>query len=224
MNRCSFLVLPVVLVASASFAQSSAQERTERMQSMNQELEEMAARVESLVADGSFGEAAALANAEMTEKLSILYAESAAPFEVSGKARIVDLVGITLREGSNGWTCIPVPGEPMCLDEQWMAWWDVMLQGGDELQIDEIGFAYMLAGDHGASNISRAETLDGPTADNDWVVTGPHLMLLSPDPALLESLPDDPAAGGPYVMWRGTALEHVMIPIVEGSVAMPYGQ
>jgi hypothetical protein len=38
-------------------------------------------------------------------------------------------------------------------------------------------------------------------------------MVLIPDLRLLESLPTDPHAGGPYVMWKGTPFAHVMIPM-----------
>lgn len=47
-------------------------------------------------------------------------------------------------------------------------------------------------------------------------------MLIVPDPALLDGLPTDPQSGGPYVMWAGTPLEHVMIPIYSGSVEMTF--
>jgi hypothetical protein len=64
--------------------------------------------------------------------------------------------------------------------------------------------------------------VEEPTPDNDWVTTGPHLMIIAPDPALFEGLPTDPMSGGPYIMWPGTPFEHVMIPIYPQSVEMPY--
>jgi hypothetical protein len=36
-----------------------------------------------------------------------------------------------------------------------------------------------------------------------------------PDPALLEGIPTDPATGGPYVMWKGTPYQHVMVPVAD---------
>jgi hypothetical protein len=42
------------------------------------------------------------------------------------------------------------------------------------------------------------------TSNNQWVVEGPHLMVIVPDTAQLESLSTDPHNGGPYVMWKGT--------------------
>ena len=71
----------------------------------------------------------------------------------------------------------------------------------------------MLAGDEGASNIDPYA--EGETADNQWIVEGPHIMIIVPDPALLDSLPTDPSIGGPYVMWKGTPYVHIMVPIGE---------
>jgi hypothetical protein len=31
----------------------------------------------------------------------------------------------------------------------------------------------------------------------------------------LENMNHDPFAGGPYVMWGGTPMEHVMVPVAE---------
>ena len=54
-----------------------------------------------------------------------------------------------------------------------------------------------------------------PTAEEDWVATGPHVMIFNygttmsgyPDPG------DDPDTSAPYVMWGGTPYEHLMIPV-----------
>jgi hypothetical protein len=69
----------------------------------------------------------------------------------------------------------------------------------------------MLLGDRGASNVDPYAS--GPTADNQWVLEGPHLMLLASDPAVWDRLPTDPENGGPYVMWKGTPYAHVMVPL-----------
>jgi hypothetical protein len=62
----------------------------------------------------------------------------------------------------------------------------------------------MLAGDEGASNIDPFA--EGPTDDNEWVVEGPHLMIIVP-PELLEGFPTDPDNGGPYVILTGTTTD-----------------
>ena len=150
----------------------------------------------------------------------ITLAESAAPIEISGNATIIDMEGNVLREGTNRWTCIAMHGEPMCLDEPWMSWAESYMNQDENVHVDKVGIAYMLQGDQGTSNIRPY--VEEPTADNDWVVTGPHLMLIVPDPAMLEGIPTDPLSGGPYVMWPGTPFEHVMIPIYPESIDMPY--
>jgi hypothetical protein len=75
---------------------------------------------------------------------------------------------------------------------------------------DRGGIAYMLAGES-ASNIDPFAT--GPTANNQWVVEGPHIMVLLPDPAQLEGISTDPNSGGAYVMWKGTPYAHIMVPV-----------
>jgi hypothetical protein len=145
----------------------------------------------------------------------IAYAESAGIPEIAAQATVLGAEGNVLREGTNGWTCMAMPGAPMCVDRQWMSWLDAYINQRDQVEVTAVGIAYMLRGDEGASNLDPYA--QGPTPDNEWVTTGPHLMLIVPDPALLAGLPTDPRSGGPYVMWRGTPLVHVMIPL-EGDV------
>jgi len=150
----------------------------------------------------------------------ITLAESAAPIEISGNATIIDMEGNVLREGTNRWTCVAAPGQPMCGDKPYRSWMEAYANQADEVNIETIGISYMLQGDQGTSNIRPY--VEEPTADNDWVITGPHLMLIGPDMSLFEGLPTDPMEGGPYIMWAGTPYEHVMIPIYSESVEMPY--
>jgi hypothetical protein len=108
---------------------------------------------------------------------------SAAPAAIAEGAAVVDWELNQLREGTNGWTCMPDPPQlpgnaPMCLDEQWVKW---------------------------------------PTPGDDWVHTGPHVMIIVPDPAALDGLPTDPNSGGPYVMWKGTPYVHIMMPVAAGE-------
>jgi hypothetical protein len=150
--------------------------------------------------------------AMLSDALSATYAGHAA------LATVVDWEGNTLQEGSNGYTCMPTPPafeargavSPMCLDDVWMAWANAW-QNKTPFSTDRIGIAYMLAGDGGASNIDP--WADGPTDDNEWIVEGAHLMLIVPNSSLLDGIPTDPSYGGPYVMWKGTDYEHVMVPV-----------
>lgn len=147
---------------------------------------------------------------------AIAYAERAAPPEISRDATIIDAEGNVLRQGTNDWTCVAMPGAPMCLDREWMSWLDAYMNQRDEVEVNAVGIAYMLRGDEGASNIDPYA--QGPAPGNEWVVTGPHLMLIVPDERLLAGIPTDPRSGGPYVMWRGTPLAHVMIPLEADAI------
>jgi hypothetical protein len=148
----------------------------------------------------------------------VAYAESAGIPEIASEATILDAEMNVLRQGTNGWTCMAIPGAPMCVDEQWMSWLDAYVNQRPQAVVTGVGIAYMLRGDEGASNIHPYDT--EPNPENEWVATGPHLMLIVPDPALLAGLPTDPAEGGPYVMWRGNHLVHVMIPVEPGTIEL----
>jgi hypothetical protein len=141
-------------------------------------------------------------------------AVSAAPDSISANATIMDWASNTLQKGNNGYTCFPTPPNltgkaPMCLDGAWMAWADAWMNK-KPFKATSVGTAYMLAGDGGASNIDPFAT--GPAADNDWIVEGPHLMIIVPDAAALDAIPTNPKNGGPYVMWKGTPYAHIMVP------------
>lgn len=152
----------------------------------------------------------------------IAYAESAGIPEIAAEATILDADGNVLREGTNEWTCMAISGAPMCVDPQWMALVGALMSGDQGFEASQVGLSYMLRGDAGASNTDPFAT--GPTNDNDWVVTGPHLMVIYPDPAALAGIPTDPSGGGPSVMWGGTPFAHVMIPVEGGAVTMPEGE
>ena len=139
---------------------------------------------------------------------------SAAPSSVAENATVMDWEQNVLREGTNGWTCLPSPpsieSAPMCMDQPWLEWAHAWMNR-EAVEIDRVGISYMLQGDAGASNIDPFA--EGPTEDNQWVEEGPHLMIIVPDPAALEGIPTDPENGGPYVMWKGTPYAHIMVPV-----------
>ena len=129
-------------------------------------------------------------------------------------ATVVDWDGNVLQEGSNGFTCLPSPpmlsgDAPMCMDSEWMKWADAW-QHKKDYAAESLGISYMLAGDEGASNIDPYA--EGPTEDNEWIEEGAHLMILAPS-GMLDAFPTDPDNGGPYVMWKDTPYEHLMVPI-----------
>ena len=129
-------------------------------------------------------------------------------------ATVVDWEGNVLKEGTNGYTCLPTPPmlsgtAPMCMDSEWLKWADAW-GGKKDYSAQSLGISYMLAGDGGASNIDPYA--EGPTDDNEWIKEGAHLMILAPA-ELLEAYPTDPQNGGPYVMWKGTPYAHLMVPV-----------
>lgn len=142
-------------------------------------------------------------------------AVSAAPSAIADHATVALQDGTILREGTNGWVCMPdmhdVPGNsPMCLDANWREVMDAYMHGRDPV-FSGTGFSYMLQGDMPVSNTDPFAT--GPTADNQWIESGgPHIMVVHSDHAVLEGLSTDPHNGGPFVMWKGTPYAHVMIP------------
>lgn len=147
-------------------------------------------------------------------------AMSAAPAAVAAKAAVVvigeDGAMKTLRAGSNGFTCMPdspaTPGpDPMCMDANAMAWAGAWI-GRKPPPPETPGVMYMLAGGTDASNTDPHAK--APTTGDDWIKTGPHLMLVGSAKALAgyPSGPN-PDTSAPYVMWAGTPYAHLMIPV-----------
>jgi len=165
------------------------------------------------------GISAGAAAEEESKDAKIARAMSAAPSSISAEATIMDVDGSILREGSNGWTCIPgvglIPGDkhPMCNDATWMAWMKAAAEG-TPFTTDVVGYSYMLQGDAMVNNDNPAAT--DPNDGGVWVQEGPHLMLLMPS-GMLDGVNRDPSAGGPYVMWGDTPLVHLMVPVGERS-------
>lgn len=142
---------------------------------------------------------------------------SAAPPTLRDKVTVMDWDQNVLQQGTSNYTCFPTPPQltgtaPMCLDEPWMEWAHAWMNK-EPTQTKAMGISYMLAGDEGASNIDPYA--EGKTDDNEWIVEGPHLMIIVPDATLLDSLPTDPSLGGPYVMWKDTPYAHIMVPVGE---------
>lgn len=180
-----------------------------------------AAVLAALAAAALAGPAAAAAQqAEMSEAQIVERALSAAPPQLRGEAAVVGPDGSLLKEGSSGFTCmltpeVPTGSAPMCADGAWLPWAKAWVNGEPyrPSSMETIGLAYMLAGDtpHGGASNTDPDA-ERPSADNEWVVEGPHIMIIVPDERLVEHLPTDPDGGGPYVMWKGTPFAHVMMP------------
>ncbi len=157
----------------------------------------------------------------------IASAESAAPPNVGKHATIVNAGADgkmeTLREGTNGWTCMPdnpaTPGpDPMCMDKASMDWAHAYMEHKTPPS-GKVGLMYMLAGGTDASNTDPYA--QKPTASNHWIKTGPHVMIVGADASFYDSYPKnaDPDTSQPYVMWAGTPYQHLMAPIGTGHAA-----
>lgn len=157
-------------------------------------------------------ETPALAPGEVPDPLAD--ARSAAPRELAADATVVSWSGDTLQRGTNGWVCYPdAPDtplrDPMCLDaplQEFLRAW----QERDRPAFGKIGFGYMLQGGGGES--ASEPYADHPEEVDDWVVAGPHLLVIVPDEELLAGLPTEPGLGEPWLMWAGTPYAHVMVP------------
>ena len=160
-------------------------------------------------------EGMAKAGGTKSDSAVIRKATSAAPPDIGRNAAVMGMDADgkmkELRAGTNGWMCmLDLVGDSMCLDKEWQAWGDAWMSKKDPPKPKTIGVAYMLNGDKGASNTDPYATK--PTADNHWVVSGPHIMLLPTDVSQLDSYPTEWTKGGPWVMWKGTPYAHIMVP------------
>jgi hypothetical protein len=126
-----------------------------------------------------------------------------------GKIRVV-------RKGTNQFTCMAdnpnTPGpDPMCADQYAMEWVEAWLSKKEPPK-NKVGFMYMLAGGTDASNTDPYA--QKPEASNNWVETGPHVMIVGAK-GVLDAYPrkEKPDTSVPYVMWPDTPYEHLMIPV-----------
>ncbi|MGL5811739.1 MAG: hypothetical protein ACRCYW_00150 [Aeromonas sp.] len=157
----------------------------------------------------------------MTDEAMITSAMAAAPARVGAGATIVAMSADgkmrTLREGKNGFTCMPdnpaTPGpDPMCMDAAAMVWAHAWI-GHQTPPKGKIGFIYMLKGGTDANNTDPYATQ--PATGNQWLQTGPHVMIVGADDAFYDMYPKsaDPDTSVPYIMWPGTPYQHLMAPV-----------
>jgi hypothetical protein len=160
--------------------------------------------------------APAAKSAATSDAALVKKAESGGPAAIAKEATIVAMSddmksSRTLRKGTNGYTCMVAGLDPMCGDQNAMAWFDAYMNKKDPPK-DKVGFVYMLAGDHGASNTDPYGEKETPA--NNWVKTGPHVMVVGAK-GMTAGYPHDPKADPTkaYVMWPGTPYEHLMLPV-----------
>ena len=150
---------------------------------------------------------------------------TSAPDFIGNFATVISASGEVLREGSNGWTCLPFiampkmgfktknEAAPACADQNAMAWANPYLSQ-TEPKLENDGWIWMLHGDTGVDNFRPYSEGDEKNTDpKDWIYSGAHLMLMPKDPNSLGSQTTDFTTGAPYVMMKGTPYVHLMIPV-----------
>ena len=173
----------------------------------------------AMVAMISISQATSQKSDDMDSKL-IASAMSAAPTNVGAGATVVAMGADgemrTVREGTNGFTCMPdnpaTPGpDPMCMDKNALEWAMAWVSKTDPPK-GKVGFMYMLAGGTDASNTDPYATKPAP--GNNWIETGPHVMIVGAEDNFYDLYPNsvDPDTSQPYVMWAGTPYVHLMAP------------
>ena len=133
----------------------------------------------------------------ITDKATVKVMDTHA--ETGGGGHMMERV---LRQGSNGWTCMPdVPGrpqhDPMCGDETMMKWLKAVM-AGEKPNIDRVGLSYMLMGEaRQGQNVPPAKD---PSKVKEWFYVGPHIMIVLPDSdmAALRDIGQDLAQDGAY--------------------------
>ena len=153
---------------------------------------------------------------------------TAAPSYIAKDATVLNEKMEMLREGTNGWTCLPVnprgmsdpengwkdahEAMPLCGDAEVFKWISAYLS--DEIpDMDYDGYAWMLHGDMGEDNSTPKVMSKDDAKEGHWIESGPHLMRMPKDPSSLDGMTTDFNSGAPYVMFSGTPYAHVMYPI-----------
>lgn len=171
------------------------------------------------LAAGARADDKSAAAAPPNDEQLIKSAMMAAPAAIARHAAVVVMQADgkmrTLRKGGNGFTCMPdnpaTPGpDPMCMDAAAMGWVHAWLS--HTTPPAKVGLMYMIAGGTDASNTDPYA--QKPSAENHWIKTGPHIMILGADADFYAQYPKsaDPDTKVPYVMWAGTPYQHLMAP------------
>ncbi len=161
-----------------------------------------------------------------SDEWKIVNALSAGPVSITQQATGLDGMshGRVLRQGTNGWTCMPdVPGrpqhDPMCVDETMMKWLMATL-AGKKPDIDRVGLSYMLRGE--ARQGQGATPAKDPSQVKEWFYVGPHIMVVLPDSAkdALRGINQDLSNNQPYTSLLssvGLATPIWVIPVAKGG-------
>lgn len=139
---------------------------------------------------------------------------AAAPAAVAAHATVLapgaDGKMIKLRDGTNGFTCLPDDDDhsgAMCADAEGMKWAESWMSHAAKPANTAPGVIYMLTG-------ARDPSATDPFAKRvhgKEVVSGPHWMLMYPFSGRTSGLPVTPKRTGTWIMWDGTPYAHLMI-------------
>ena len=115
-----------------------------------------------------------------------------------------------LREGNNGFTCMPgnpkvIGDPPMCADAASMQWAADFKAHKPKPSNTVPGITYMLAG---ATQRSDSDPYD---ATSPPITVPPHWMIMWPFEPKATGLPVTHRDTGAYIMWAGSPYAHVHI-------------
>ena len=161
----------------------------------------------SIVGSGSIAYAQ---HAMMDDKELMTKLKDAAPARILEHATVLNMGADgkmkVIKQGDNGWTCMDPGGAPMCADKAAMEWAEAWQSKGPAPQ--KLGFIYMLSGDNGASNSDPYATKETP--DNNWVKTGPHVMIVGAEAkGMMQAYPRDAKVADPQCALRHVARDTV---------------
>lgn len=151
---------------------------------------------------------------EETSQAKIARAMAAGPDSIARNARIIDGEGdgkiVVLREGNNGWTCIPdhpgiVGHGAMCLDQPAVQWATDLLSHKPKPTNSQPGIVYMLQGGTDWSATNPGARSGTPFKEP------PHWAIVWPFDPQQTGLPDQPKSTGTWIMYAGTPYAHLMI-------------
>ena len=142
---------------------------------------------------------------------------AAAPADVAKGAAVIapgpDGKMVTLKAGTNGFTCMPdqpqTPGkDAMCLDPQAMIWAQSWMNHDPKPKNTAPGVAYMLTG---GSDVSATDPWAKPGPNHKFVSSPAHWMVMWPFDAKTTGLSTTPQEHGTWIMFAGTPYAHLMI-------------
>jgi hypothetical protein len=152
--------------------------------------------------------------ADIDAQAKIARALAAAPEDIAMSAKVVatDAQGKTavLREGTNGFTCMPgnpdVVGQPaMCMDAASMQWAADFKAHKPKPTNTVPGITYMLAG---ATQRSDSDPYD---TTSPAIIVPPHWMIMWPLDPKATGLPTKHKDTGAYIMWAGSPYAHLHV-------------